>query len=117
MMSLIQTTTVQLQVKTQTGTDSLNAPIYSTKWVDVEGVLFGEPSSDELVSTLNMYGKTMSAMLAIPKGDTHKWEDTLVCFNGHTYRTIGTPIEGIEANIPLDWHKKVRLERYVDAEN
>ena len=50
-------------------------------------------------------------MLGIPKGDTHNWEDTIVEFWGGRYRTFGMTIQGIEANIPTPWHKKVRVER------
>ena len=116
-MGLIKPTTIQLQIKTQTGTDALNHPIYYTEWVEVPGVLFGEPSSDEVINAFNLYGKEINAMLAIPKGDTHTWEDTLIRFNGNTYRTIGSPIEGIEENVPLSWHKKVRLVRYVESDS
>lgn len=51
-------------------------------------------------------------MLGIPKGDLHHWEDSTVEFFGQKYKTFGFTIEGIEANIPLAWHKKVRVERY-----
>ena len=43
------------------------------------------------------------------------WTDTEVIlpepFAGR-YRTIGYPTAGIEANIPLRWNKKVKVERY-----
>ena len=61
-----------------------------------------------------MYGKRVAYTLAIPKGDTHRWEDAEVAlpepFAG-TYHTIGYPTAGIEANIPLRWNKKVLIER------
>ncbi len=116
-MGLIKTVTIQLQVKTLQETDILNHLIYATEWIDVPGVLIGEPSSDEITNSFNMYGKQITAMLAIPKGDTNNWEDTLIKFNDVTYRTIGAPIEGIEANVPLSWHRKVRLVKYVEGED
>lgn len=64
----------------------------------VPNVLIGEPSAE---------GKEL--MLAIPKGDTHDWADTYVCFRGREWRTIGLPQEGMEENIPLCWNKKVRV--------
>ena len=60
----------------------------------------------------NLFGKKAVYTLAIPKGDTHKWEDSVVEFFGHKWKTFGFPIEGIESNIPLDWNKKVMVERY-----
>lgn len=112
---MIKGVTVQLKVKTQTGTDGFGAPVYSATWEDVENVLVGEPSTDEVVNTTTIYGKHLAYMLAIPKGDTHDWSDTEVIlpapFSGR-FRTIGLPIMGIEANIPLAWNAKVRLERY-----
>lgn len=49
-------------------------------------------------------------MLAIPKGDTHEWQDKRVDFFNMSFRTIGYPIQGIEENIPLDWNKKIKAE-------
>lgn len=106
---------ITLITKTQTGTDALNHPIYAEKEEIVADVLVGEPSSDEITSTLSLYGKQVKYTLAIPKGDTHTWIDTQVIlpepFEGK-YRTIGYPTAGINANIPLRWNKKVMIERY-----
>lgn len=107
--------TIQLLNKTQTGTDAFNRPIYEEMAEDIENVLVGQPSSDEIKSTLELKGKKVSYVLAIPKGDTHEWENKLVIlpepFAG-TYQVIGFPTAGIEANIPLSWNKKVMVERY-----
>lgn len=107
--------TVTLVEKTQTGVDDLNRPIYEDSYIDVDNVLVGEPTSDEIVNTMSLYGKQVKYMLAIPKGDTNKWTDTEVIlpspFDGK-YKTIGYPTAGIEENIPLSWNKKVKLERY-----
>lgn len=107
--------TVTLTVKTQTGTDAFNAPVFTTTTESVSDVLVGEPSSDDITNTLTMYGAKAVYRLAIPKGDTHEWRDTLVTlhapFSG-TFHTIGIPTAGIEENIPLRWNKKVLLERY-----
>ena len=107
--------TVTLVEKTQTGTDDLNRPIYEDSYIDVDNVLVGEPTSDEIANTMSLYGKQVKYTLAIPKGDTNEWMDTEVIlpspFEGK-YKTIGYPTAGIEANIPLSWNKKVKLERY-----
>ena len=107
--------TVTLVEKTQTGTDDLNRPIYEDSYIDIDNVLVGEPTSDEIANTMSLYGKQVKYTLAIPKGDTNEWTDTEVIlpspFEGK-YKTIGYPTAGIEANIPLMWNKKVKLERY-----
>lgn len=103
--------TVVLHVRTQTGVDSFNAPIFSETTENVDNVLIGQPTTEEIDSTLSLYGKKIEYMLGIPKGDTHDWEDTIVEFWGRRYRTFGMTIQGIEANIPTPWHKKVRVER------
>ena len=105
-------TTVLLHVKTQTGVDALNNPVFSDTVVPVQNVLIGQPTTDDVLSSINLYGKKIEYMLGLPKGDAHNWEDTEVEFFGHKYRTFGFTIEGIEANIPTPWHKKVRVERY-----
>lgn len=74
----------------------------------ISDVLIGEKTGsapNELTD-----GRLLGYTLAIPKGDTHEWSDRFVGFFGYTFRTIGYPEQGIEENIPLRWHKKVRVE-------
>ena len=106
--------TVVLTKRTQTGTDLFGMPIFSDTTENVSDVLVGEPSTEDVTNAITMYGKKIAYTLAIPKSDTHTWEDTFVSlptpFEG-IYHTIGYPTAGIEANIPLRWNKKVHLER------
>lgn len=103
---------VILHVKTQTGVDGLNNPVFSDETVTVSNVLIGQPGTDDITSSIDLYGKRIDYMLGIPKGDTHNWENTEVEIFGHKYRTFGITIEGIEENVPTPWHKKVRVERF-----
>lgn len=105
-------TTIQLVVKTQSGTDPFGAPIYTEELVDVPDVLVGSPTTDDITDSLNLYGKKIEYMLGIPKGDAHNWTDTEVVIWGNRYRTFGYPITGEQANIPLRWGQNVRVERY-----
>lgn len=111
----IKGTTITLIVKTQTGVDDTDRPIYEESEVEVDNVLVGEPSTDDVTNEINLSGKRIAYVLAIPKGDDHEWVNTDVIlpepFAGR-YRTIGIPTAGIESMIPLDWNKKVRLEAY-----
>ena len=114
-MTHLATRTVFLTVKTKSGTDAFNRDTFTTKEVEVPGVLIGEPTSDDIVTSINLYGKKAGVTLAIPKGDAHVWTDTFVRLPAPwsaTYRTIGEPRFGIEENIPLDWNGKVLLEKY-----
>ena len=104
--------TVTLWERTQTGTDAFNDPVFALTSTTVDNVLVGQPTTDEVTSSTDLYGKKIEYMLGIPKGDTHDWTDTAVEFFGRTYRTFGDVIEGIEANVPTPWHKKVRVCRY-----
>ena len=104
--------TVKLWERTQTGTDAFNDPVYALTSTNVDNVLVGQPTTEEITSSTDLYGKKIEYMLGIPKGDTHDWTDTAVEFFGRTYRTFGDVIEGIEANVPTPWHKKVRVCRY-----
>ena len=105
-------TTVGLVVKTQTGTDPFGHPIYSETIVDIEDVLVGQPTSEDVISTLELTGKKTAYVLGIPKGDTHVWEDTEVIIWGNRYKTISYPETGIQENIPLRWGQNVKVERY-----
>lgn len=104
--------TIQLCVKTQTGTDEWGAPIYSETLVDVNDVLVGQPSSDDVITTLQTEGKKIVYTLGIPKGDTHEWEDTYVVIWGKKYSTVGNVMTGIQENIPLRWGGNIRVCKY-----
>lgn len=104
--------TVNLHIKTQTGTDEFDAPIYTDQVIPVDNVLIGEPSGDDIIQDLNLYGKRLAYTLAIPKGDANDWTDTEVEFFGETFKTYGAPTQGIDNLIPLSWNKKVKVERY-----
>lgn len=111
---MIHGTTVTLWNKLQNGVDSFNNPVY--QWVkvgEVDDVLVGEPAPEERTDELNTSGRMIAFSLGIPKGDDHDWEDQIVEFFGQKFRTFGIPKQGIEANIPLRWHKIVKCERYV----
>lgn len=111
---MIQGITIQLMTRTQTGVDEFDRPIYAEVPEDVENVLVGQPTSEDISSTLDLTGKRAAYVLGIPKGDTHIWEDATVVlpppFSG-TFRAIGFSTVGIEANIPLAWNRKVTVER------
>ena len=110
-------TTVILYETALSGYDELGNPIYTETPVEVEDVLVGEPSTDDIATSTALYQKVIRYMLGIPKGDTHDWTDKKIEWTdayGHTHvcKSFGYPITGIEANIPLRWHMKVRCEDY-----
>ena len=118
-MARLQGTKVTLYTEVQIGTDPMGAPIIEEHPVEVENVLVGEPSTDDITASTQMYGKVIKYMLGIPKGDTHDWVNKKVSWTDaygvtHTVMTFGFPITGIEANVPsqLPWHMKVRCEAY-----
>lgn len=104
--------TVQLVVKTETGTDEFGRPIYSEELIDVDDVLVGQPSTTDLMDSIDVDGKRIDYVLGIPKGDTHNWVDTEVIFFGQRFRTVGYPQTGIQANIPLRWGSNVKVVHY-----
>ena len=104
--------TITLYDKTQTGMDGFNRPVYTETAVAVDNVLVGEPSSQDVIDTKNLTGQQLAYTLAIPKGDAHTWTNRVVEFWGERFRTIGEPTQGIEDLIPLDWNRKVKVERY-----
>lgn len=111
-MGLLKGITVTLIEKVEAGKDPFGNPIYTDKPVEVENVMVAPTSSDDIVNQLTLTGKKAVYTLAIPKGDTHDWENKEVQFFGKTWRTFGEPLEGIEELIPLDWNKKVTVEHY-----
>ena len=111
--------TVTLYEEVQTGTDPFGQAIVEEVATQVNNVLIGEPSTDDITTSTQLYGKTIKYMLGIPKGDTHDWTNKKVSWIDaygitHTVMTFGYPITGIEENLPaqLPWHMKVRCEAY-----
>lgn len=118
-MGMLKGITVTLYTEENVGFDKFGAPVIETVAKEVENVLVGEPSTDDITSSVSLYGKQIKYMLGIPKGDTHDWTDKVVEWTdayNHTHRvkTFGFPITGIEANLParIPWHMKVRCEQY-----
>lgn len=111
-MATIKGTTVYITVREQSGTDGFGRPTYTEVLEPVENVLIQPVSTEDAVAELNLSGKHILYNLGIPKGDTHDWENTKVTFFGKVFKTVGIPLEGIEEMIPLQWHKKVKVELY-----
>ena len=49
--------TVGLHVRTQTGVDAFNDPLYTDTVENVANVLIGQPTTDEITSGIDLYGK------------------------------------------------------------
>lgn len=118
-MAKLKGITVILYEEKIIGHDRIGDPIIEEKGTEVDNVLIGSPDTDEITTSVNLYGKQISYMLAIPKGDTHDWVDKKVEWtdaygNKFTVKTFGYPITGIESNLPpqIPWHMKVRCEAY-----
>ena len=109
----MKTTSVILYNEVDTGfRDKTNRPITEERATVVEDVLVAPVSTEDVVTTINLTGKTAVYQLAIPKGDDNDWENAKVLYKGKFYRTIGIPEEGMEENIPLKWNRKIKVERY-----
>ena len=108
----MKTITVQLAVKTEGAPDPFGMPTENEELIDVPGCLVGQPSTDDIAQTMEMYGKKIAYVVGVPKGDEHSWVDTDVIIWGERFRTIGYPETGIQGNIPLKWGQNVKVERY-----
>lgn len=111
-MARIKGITVALINKIETGKDPFGSPIYKDAEILIDNVLISPTSTEDIVNRLNLTGKRAVYTLAIPKGDTHAWEDQEVRFFNERWRVFGMVTQGIEGIIPLDWNKKVMVERY-----
>lgn len=109
---MLKGTDIILYEKVQTGEDSFHEPVFTETPVTVHNVLIGEPSAEEITTELQLTGRRLAYTLALPKGDTHDWNDVRVEFFGQSWRTCGGVTQGIEALIPLRWNKKVQVAKY-----
>ena len=104
--------TIQIVKKTQTGTDPLGNPIWSETTEDVKDCLVGQPTTDDVTTSIALYGKRCEYVVGIPRGDTHVWTDADVIIWGARYKAQGYPMRGISENIPLRWDQNIKVERY-----
>ncbi|MBM7204795.1 hypothetical protein [Streptococcus suis] len=112
-MGKIRGVPVVLIDKQVTGKNSFGHPKTEDVEIVVENVLIAPASTEDITNQINLTGKKVVYTLAIPKGDTHNWTNKEVRFFGQRWRTVGESLEGLEHLIPLEWNKKVQVERYV----
>lgn len=77
----------------------------------VSNVIVGNALTSETSDLIENSGKMQTYTLAIPKGDNHDWKSRIVEFFGQKFRTVGVPLQGIEENIPLWWHKQISVQK------
>lgn len=111
-MGLIQGITVTLYERVQSGLDEFYCPIYTESAVDVENVLTSPMEAQDAATEEALEAKKTVYQIAIPKGDSHNWEDCRVDFFGESWKVVGHAKEGIENLIPLEWNKIYKVERY-----
>lgn len=111
-MAKLKGITVALADKSISGKDPFGNPVTVDFDIKIENVLVAPATTEDITNQLSLTGKKVEYVLAIPKGDEHDWENKEVRFFGKKWRTVGIPLEGIEELIPLDWNKKVMVERY-----
>lgn len=111
-MAIIKGITVILVDQKQVGKDEFNHPTYEEMEIEVENVLVAPSSTDDITTSTDLFGKKAIYTLAIPKWDNHDWEDKKIIFFDQVWHSFGFVIQGIEENIPLEWNKKVMVERY-----
>lgn len=104
---------VILYNKIQNGVDAFNHPVFVESPEVVSNVLVTPINSMALPQENNLSGARIEYELCIPKGDTHEWENRIVEFFGSKWRTVGIYSQWIDEMVPLDWNKKIRVERYV----
>ena len=104
--------TVKLYQETETGTNTFGEAVYEKTAVDVDNVLVAPATAQEMTDTVDLYGRQAVYTLAIPKGDTHEWENKTVEFFGEQWETFGIPLKGIDDLVPTPWNMKVTVARH-----
>ena len=90
----------------------INEPVYAERPIQVHDVLVSPSTTQEILDTVNLYGRKAVYTLGLPKRDAHEWENCKVTFFGEDWRVFGIPTEGIDSLVPTKWNKKVMVERY-----
>ena len=105
----IQITLIDKQV---VSVDPFGSPVVKDVEILVDNVLVAPATTEDVTNQMSLTGKKISYTIGIPKGDNNDWENKEVRFFGKRWKTVGIPLEGIESMIPLEWNKKVTVERY-----
>ena len=92
--------------------DPFGSPVVKDVEILIDNVLVAPATTEDVTNQLSLTGKKISYTIGIPKGDMHDWEEKEVRFFGKRWKTVGIPLEGIESMMPLEWNKKVMVERY-----
>ncbi len=112
MESMIKGVQVILYEPLETGKDAFQQPVYTEVAVTVENVLITPAGDADPVSETQLHGKHIVYELSIPKVDAHTWEDRTVEFFGQKWRTIGFVTQFPSYLVPLDWDRKIKVERF-----
>ena len=104
--------TITLINKKQIGIDEFNQPVYADEEIQVDNVLYTTNLTDDIISTTNLVGKKDVHLIAIPKGDTHIWENQIVIIEGKKYHIFTPCKKGIEALVPSPWNAQYLCESY-----
>lgn len=110
----IRGVSIILYETTVTGKDSFNRDIEKETAVTIENVVIGQPSSEDVISEINVSGKRIAYTLAIPADDDHEWVNKTVEFYGRKWRTIGVPTQYMVGFMGkrFPWNKQVKVEAY-----
>ena len=92
--------------------DPFGSPVVKDVEITIDNVIVAPATTEDVTNQMSLTGKKISYTLGIPKGDTNDWEEKEVRFFGKRWKTVGIPLEGIESMMPLEWNKKVMVERY-----
>lgn len=111
-MAKIHGIPITLIDKQVVSTDPFGNSVAKDVEILVDNVLVAPATTEDVTSQMSLTGKKISYTLGIPKGDMHDWENKEVRFFGKRWKTVGIPLEGIESMVPLEWNKKVMVERY-----
>lgn len=105
-------TTIKVKIRTQTGTDKLNRPIYEEAWEDVSGCVVGSPSSEDIESEMNLSGKRIAYEILLPSDDSHTWPGASVMIKDKEYRVIGDVRESFISFSHIPCNKLISVEAY-----
>ena len=111
-MANIQGITVILFDKVSDGVDEFNQPTYTETEIEVENVLIEPVSTTQSADTTDIKQTGIQYRLHIPKTDTNTWTNRKVKFYDSVFKTVGAPMVYMEELTPLEWNKKVLVEKY-----
>lgn len=104
--------TVTVLTREQVGRDGMNAPVWSTGELPVDGVLVAPGGTSDIDGSTRPSALSVTLTLHFPKGFSMSMRGLQVRVRGEVYSVVGDPKPYTPDNVPGRWWYPVEVVRH-----